>query len=521
MANNLSNLVMPNGQPIRKGEPEGAALRILSAGSGMHLGRGDLKGAEPKAWDHQLYLEMYYQHPMVFSAINKIVKTITNTGYDFVPRDSRAGANEQEVAVAKAFFDMQHNFIGELRRIYRDLLIFGDAYLYVVPDRKRRPVRLKRLAPWSIHVKAKKSGKVEFYVQKDPVNPSETAVYFQPQEILHFKMDDPGNDLYGLSPLESLKTTITTDFHMLNFQKQFFANGASMGTFIIVEDAADAELERMRMWIRDEFVGSENAYKPVIIGGKGVSIEKGVASHEEMSFLEGRNFVIEEILSVLDVPPAKVGRMESANRSNSKEQDKTFRQESVSPLQVSVESVINDLLMRGILGITGTNWEHSESDIRDAQEQMDLWKIAVQIGLLSINEVRNKMGYADVDGGDIPFVMTPTGAVPIDRLDLYFQLPRTNADDVPVLGRSPLTGDKKNPVKPNVRQGSKPATKSLAEMYADANDLYMSSNNPLLKNATHAFKRALETDDEYLREGYVSRAQGFISQLNTGVVTDG
>lgn len=515
MSNNAPVLLRPNGMPLFKSsDGEGVALRIFGPSEGLSASAGTLRGAEPKTWDYRLYLDMYYNHPMVFSAINKIVKSCTNTGFDFVPSDSRVGANESEVARAKEFFDKQQNFMGELRRIYRDLLIFGDAFMYVVPDRRRRPVKLKRLAPWTMHVKVDKSGKVLLYAQRDPSNPRADPVFFAPKEIMHFKLDDPGNDLYGISPLESLKTTILTDLHMLNFQKQFFQNGASMGTFIIVEEGSDADLERIRAWIRDEYVGSSNAYKPVIISGKGVSITKGVASHEEMSFLAGRNFIIEEILSVLDVPPAKVGRMETANRSNSKEQDKTFRTESVSPLQNFVEDVLNADFVRGILDCQVTRWEHSEADVRDAQEQMELWQSGSNNGLLTINEVRNKMGYADIEGGDVAYIMTSIGATPVDRLND----PPIIAAQMGGKGSSTTAATAAKQQRDHVETAYAfwKGNHSL-QSYAALHDAMEEDSCTVLDSLAKEVRRSIKTDDDDLRTVYRARADGiFAHYLNGG-----
>jgi len=527
----------PRGNRLTKalGEPEGSAFRIMSNGPRLSFLRNDLKGAEPKQWDHRLYLQMYYQHPWLKAAIDTLVRTATNTGWEFVPRTKLAMINQNELAVANEFFSKQRNFMGELVKIYEDLLIFGDAYLYVVPDRRRKPARLKRLAPWTIHINASNNGKIKNYVQKDLTQPLEDAVVFSPHEILHFKQNDPGNDLYGLSPLESLKQSITADLHMLNFQKMFFKNGASMGTFITVEGATDAELERTRDWILEEYVGTDNAYRPVIMGGQGIKIEKGVATHNDMHFIQGRDYFVSEIMAVLGVPPAKLGRMETANRSNAKEQDKSFRQETISPLQNHVENVLNDDFMRPILLLEETVFEHSKNDIRDAIEQMDLNKIAVNNGLNTINEIRERMGYPKIDGGDIAFIMAPTGAVPVDRMDLFFMPPQMNTDKVPILSRSP---EKEATPKfvPSKPEGTPATNKSLgvgltesvnaARMWLtktddaslrqaltytyDAQEL---APHPLFEQAIDSIRKALTIDDEFARQGYVERAQGYIVTL--------
>lgn len=181
-----------------------------------------------------------------------------------------------------------------------------------------------------------------------------------------------------------------------------------------------------------------------------MTVEKAVATHSEMGFLEGRKFVITEILAVLDVPPTKVGIVESANRSNSKEQDKSFRAESVAPIQYIVESVINAQFIQPVLGVKNTIFTHAEGDTRDATEMMEYFTRGIGYGVYNPNEVRAKMGMAPVEGGDINAIMTPTGFVPLDRLDLFFQLPAPNIEKVPQNpeNRDPVEGE--TPPKPSV-----------------------------------------------------------------------
>ena len=551
MTDNYPLLLLPNGQPVRKDhQSEGRATRLQAFGGPYILGGGDLKGAtpHPRRADWRDYWEMYEKHPIVFSAINKIVKVCTNTGYDFVPRTSRSDPNEGEVEKLREFFNKQHDLIGELRRIYRDLYIFGDAYLYVIPDRRRRPSKLKRLAPWTMNIKAKNNGEIQFYLQKDPSNPESNAVEFRPHEILHFKLDNPKDDLYGMSPLESLKGDITADLWAATYNRNFFKNGAATGTIIVVKDATDQELERNKQWIREEYVGSDNAHKPIIIAGD-VDVKHTSQTHVEMGFLEGRNQIKQRILAVLDVPPAKIGDMETANRSNSKEQDKSFRTESIMPLQYTVEAVINDQFIRNILGIRETIFVHSEADIRDAQEQMDLWKDAVQNGLMNINEVRSKMGLAKIEGGDINYVMTPTGAVPVVDLELYFKLPRNNTDQIPESAHAgdghaggsanELAGPSPKPTA-NTSTGQLPASeKSLAaatastlgvgtwlkaartdkgalrQAYAYAMDAVETYSHGLVKQGAQALEKALKTDDDELRIAYIDRAESFLGTFAT------
>lgn len=537
----MNDLILPSGQTFEefkkyKQDPQGKG-RIVGLTTWKDKAVHGLgpEGSTSKKGNWRDYYDMYRNHALVRAAIDKIAKTSTNVGYDFVPRDSRLPIKKGEVKILQDFFAQQTDFIYELRRVYKDLMICGDAYLYVIPDRRRNPVRLKRLAPKTIHIKAKENGEVEAYYQQNPDDRSEKPRRFEAHEILHFRIDDPDNDIYGLSPLESLKMAVSTDLYAQRYNASFFKNSGVTGTIIGVRNANPDEIQRNRKWLTENYTGPESAHKPIIIEGESIEIKKSVANHTEMGFLEGRKFIILEILAALDVPPAKVGIMESANRSNSKEQDKTFRTEAISPLQYIVETVINDHFIRKILGVKNTTFVHSEGDTRDQIEQMAYFTKAQAFGNFNVNEIRDRLGMNPVEGGDVNFVMTPTGAVPLDRLNLYFQLPQTNVDKIPTVPSDPpegepmprstvsaATGSSRQVDKARYGQGldttialhaalvklSEPyaTDTSLRQAYSYLNDC-LDLDDMRVTNAYVAVQKALQTEDVMLRKGYVERAQ--------------
>lgn len=535
----MTDLILPNrhvAEMMKATEGKGKIVGLTPWRDRMQYGQLGKAATKRGRWAD--YYDMYKSHPIVRAAIDKIAETATNVGYDFVPRDSRAKNNESELTVLKAFFSKQDNFIYELRRIYTDLLIYGDAFLYIVPDRRRNPTKLKRLSPKTLHIEANKNGKIIAYYQKNLEDISDDPVRFEPQEILHFMIADPDNDLYGLSPLESLRWAVTADIYAQRYNAAFFANSGVTGTIIGVRNANPDELQRNRKWLEEHYTGPENAHKPIVIEGESITIEKAVATHTEMGFLDGRRFITMEILAVLDVPPAKIGIMESANRSNSKEQDKSFRTESVSPLQNIVQNVINDQFVRKILGVEEMVFAHSEGDTRDAIEQMDYFTKGEAWGVFNPNEVRSKLGMAPVEGGDTNFIMTPTGAVPLDRMQLYFQIPKPNTDNIPATKQDPPQGEKlptrtiqsstasrSNTAKSFelhpalAAQGAllklaqeEPIDRDLRQAYSYLNDAEI-LGDARISYAKEAIRKAFETNDMILRKGYVERAQETMGQF--------
>jgi HK97 family phage portal protein len=406
--------------------------------------------------------------------------------------------------------------------------------MYIIPNQARQPHSLKRLAPWTVAIQAAQNGRVIGYVQFDENDPTnQTYVSYEPHEIMHFRIDDPDNDLYGLSPLASLEGSVAQDLLAQNYNASFFQNSGITGTIISVKGVDKEEIQRNRQFLMDNYTGPDAAHKPVFLEGEAVTVTKSVVSHTDMGFLEGRKFIILEILAVLDVPPAKVGIMESANRSNSKEQDKSFRSEAVSPLQYIVESVINGQFIKPILGVDNTIFVHSEGDTRDAVELMNYYTKGIAWGIFNANEVRAKMGMAPVEGGEINGIMAPTGFVPLDRLNLYFKIPKLNTDMVPEVPQDPVAGEAtpKNTPTTEVASGqSREVAKALQTKYDAARDgMYILLQPDALEpkeivkaysyfkdaeGADPAFdligdllKKAKSTDEEDLRIGYLERVK--------------
>ena len=360
---------------------------------------------------HSTYTRMYKQHPIVRAVIDKISRTAVATGYQLVPVDSREKLNESNAAKIDLTF-RRSKIISLLRQTYQDLLIYGDAFWYILPARDGVPFRFYRIAPQQVNlVIDTETREVMSYITRDPKNGRETQ--YEPDEFLHFKIADPDNDFYGLSPLESLNSTVAQDLFAQTYNESFFANSAQTGIVFNMKNASKEEVERNREFLKKEYTSAANAHKPLLLEGD-VEVSKSVSSPAEMQFIEGRRQLTMEILAVFDLPYTKLGgTSESANRSQSAENDKTYRTETIQPLQAIVEEVINENLIINTFGIDDILFEHKEIDTRDEATQMKLYIDAMTHGIYDLNYIRKAVGVAPTKGGDIAFFQTSTGLVPV------------------------------------------------------------------------------------------------------------
>ena len=61
--------------------------------------------------------------------------------------------------------------------------------------------------------------------------------------------------------------------------------------------------------------------------------------------------------------------------------------------------------------------QHREGDQRRKAQQAEIQDRHQKSGRMNINEIRADMGLGPIDGGDVYFVMTPAGAIPVKLLE--------------------------------------------------------------------------------------------------------
>jgi HK97 family phage portal protein len=389
------------------------AIKVERASNIVSITGDNFRETPAKSW--ATYTNMYRQHPIVRSVVDKIARTAVASGFQFVPRDRSKPLNERSAAKIEEILQ-RSNAISLLRETYRDLLVYGDAYWYLLPARNGVPFQMIRVAPSSVNIVVDRNTReVTSYIVRNVKTGIETQ--YEPTEFVHFKFAAPDNDLYGLSPLESLTSTVAQDLFAQTYNEAFFANSAQTGIVFNMRNASREEVERNREFLKKEYTSAANAHKPLLLEGD-VDVSKSVSSPAEMQFIEGRKQLTMEILAVYDLPYTKLGgTSESANRSQSAENDKTFRSETIKPLQAIVEEVMSEHLLYTIFNIKDVLFQHSEVDYRDESAQMDMYIKGLTHGIYTINYVRNKLGLPPIDGGDIASLSTPLGLMPVAEVD--------------------------------------------------------------------------------------------------------
>jgi len=162
-------------------------------------------------------------------------------------------------------------------------------------------------------------------------------------ELIFIKNPNPLEDDYGVPDWVSAMRTISADEAAKDYNREFFQND-TIPRFVIkvtggeLSEESRNDLEQMLDGLREE------SHRAVILEvekfqqqlDEDVEIELeplGQGISEEMDFRQFREKNEHEIAKVLEMPPIKIGVTDSANYSNSGQQDKDFALEVIQPEQ--------------------------------------------------------------------------------------------------------------------------------------------------------------------------------------------
>jgi HK97 family phage portal protein len=250
-------------------------------------------------------------------------------------------------------------------------------------------------------------------------------------DVKHFKMWNPLDDYYGLSPIRAASADIDQHNFAAKHNVNLLMNGARPSGAIIFRPRDEAgmsvqltESQRQQLMTDLElrFQGSDNAGRAMLLEGDFDWKEMGL-SPKDMDFLQLKNMSARDIAMCFGVPSQLVGIPDSQTYSNIQEARLALYEETIIPLMKRIESDLNEYLSPLYGENIRIKYDY-DSIPAMAERRKRLYEnvtIAVREGIISRNEARERLGMEPITGGDdvfIPANLFPLGEPlesPIDK----------------------------------------------------------------------------------------------------------
>ena len=230
---------------------------------------------------------------------------------------------------------------------YQDLILFGNSYWQVIPDRFGDICHFYRISPNYIRIIPdydEYNNLTFYYIQLYP-----QVRVFGMNEIIHFKTPNSKSQLYGLPDFYSLMKTCSMDTNITELLSNFFETSFS-GGFIFKQDADEEVAARNREWLADEFTGPQNAGRPMILEGSVELVSDG-NKFQEFDFHALKDVGRDAILMAAGVPLSMAGVRAAHGQANQEvvQTEEAVFLRRVSNLQRIVFDKLNHDLIRKMM----------------------------------------------------------------------------------------------------------------------------------------------------------------------------
>jgi HK97 family phage portal protein len=283
------------------------------------------------------------------------------------------------------------------------LLIYGNAYSEIERNGKGEPVGLWPLNP--LNVRIERVGERKLYVVR--VNGQDVPL--PPENILHI----PGFSLdghCGLVPIHLARNAVGLARATEEYGSKFFSNGASPGGVLSHPHKLGAEAAaNLRESWKAMHGGLTNAQRVAVLEEGMTWTPLGIPP-EHAQFLETRKFQVAEIARLFLIPPHLIGDLERATFSNIEHQGMQYVTHCIEPWTRRIEQELNYKLF-------ADNSHFAEFVLEgllrgDSLTRAAFYTQMAQLGVYSINEIRERENLNHIEGGDVRFMplnMAPLG----------------------------------------------------------------------------------------------------------------
>lgn len=271
-------------------------------------------------------------------------------------------------------------------------------------------MRVRRLHDGYIQIIA---GTITYFRNFGATNPNPVTTDPRPNEVIHLKEYSPLNTFYGIPDIVSSLASLKGDQMAEQYNIDYFENKAVPRYIITVKGAKltpEAE-DKLFRFFQTSLKGQSHRtlYIPLPGDSEGSKIEFEMHpvenSVQEASFDTYRLRNRDNILMSHQVPLSRFGL--GSGTAESMANDRNFRDQVAKPLQEYVAKAMNKIIREQTDLI---ELKFNEVSLTDEIAESQILERYVKNQILVPNEAREKIGYAQRDGGDDPLELNPRQA---------------------------------------------------------------------------------------------------------------
>lgn len=385
----------------------------------------------PAVWSSRDYrkfsVEGYQYNVIVNSAINRLSRAVSSITYQARLADGSVTRDHPVLDLLKRPNPRMSGYEWWHTRISY-LLLSGNIFDEAV-EAQGRIIELWPLRPDRVEILPSRTGLPRGYryrVGQQTVEFPSDPITGQ-SLINHTRLFHPLDDLYGMSAVEAAAYGIDQHNEGVNWVQSLLQNAARpSGALVAGSDnpLSDDEYKRLKADIEEQYSGSNNAGRPMLLEG-GLDWKPMGLSPLDMEILKAREMAARDISLAFGVPPLLLNIPGDNTYANYREARLGFYEDTVIPLVNSQMASINHFLEPSL---GGARIEPAMESIEAiAEKRMKQWEMADNSDDITLNESRQLKG--------LPPLPAPLGDTLMAEIRKGAQEPKPEDDPAEALKR--------------------------------------------------------------------------------------
>lgn len=284
--------------------------------------------------------------------------------------------------------------------LFKNLFLFGNVFFEKIKNLREKTIFLEPCITTEIRVKVEKDKetgkKIISYIQ----NPFGDSENFSSDEIVHLKTSSISSRYYGDSPItRAIRQIILLEYIDKYYENLFNRGQMKSRIFIDPEKSLDSDqLTALKTVLEEKMSGIDNAFTSIFIRGKIETIELDNNADTE-AFLNYRDKLISSIAIALNIP-VDIIVPEKASRNTKAESIVELNDNIILPLQEQAMRLLRNTLRDEYPDIDGVSFYPVDNKNKNLKTEMEIFTGYKKEGILTANEVREKIGHKRIAGGN-------------------------------------------------------------------------------------------------------------------------
>ncbi len=375
------------------------------------------KGLIARPYNCDTFLELYESNPVFFATVNQVARDVAGLGWKLLLREGKE-ENKTEKEELETFLK-KPNDKESLRNLFKSLLIdwgvigyYGIepvrndggkvAEMYRVPartlwahkDREKFCQQREGKCVWFKQFGAEKNINMETGDEGEFKNKNAN-------ELIYSKNDYPRNDYYGMPYILPAVGSVFSLIGIRDFNLSFFTNYGIPAYLVTLEgDWEDGSEKKITDYLNNEVRGSDNAHKTLVLtqpeGCKAV-FDALSTEVKEGSFKLYQQILREDILASYSMPPYRLGIniVGKLGGSNIMEATEIYKNGVVEPLQMDLESIMNDKIIKEGMSFESYEFKFNDLDIRDLGVEIERYNKLIEHAAMTPNQAITLLGLGE------------------------------------------------------------------------------------------------------------------------------